>query len=113
MIKLKQNSAINNYEAIIIIKSEHKEEDIVKSQIIEQYCHVLKSNGATQIYAQNKGRHHLVYPIKRYNDGIFIQINYKANGQIIQKLEKSIRFDESIIRYLIVKQTNKQLSQQS
>jgi len=64
----------------------------------------LQENGAVQIYFQNKGRHHLSYLVKKYNDGIYLQSNYKGNGQIVKKMEKLIRFDEKIIRHLTIKQ---------
>lgn len=56
------------------------------------------------IYFQNKGRHHLTYPIKKHNDGIYLHGSYQGNGQIIKKVEKVVRFDEQIIRHMTIKQ---------
>nr|QUE28386.1 ribosomal protein S6 [Porphyrostromium boryanum] len=46
----------------------------------------------------------MTYLIKKHSDGIYIQSNYKGNGQIVKKLEKVLRFDEKIIRHMTVKQ---------
>nr|QUE28178.1 ribosomal protein S6 [Pseudoerythrocladia kornmannii] len=103
MITLKNKQAINTYETILILKPEQSEDDTVRIKFYFYIPNVLAKNGAVQIYTQNKGRNHLTYLIKKYNDGIYIQINYRSNGQIVEKLEKILRFDEQVIRHLTLK----------
>nr|YP_010338548.1 ribosomal protein S6 [Rhodaphanes brevistipitata]UNJ18498.1 ribosomal protein S6 [Rhodaphanes brevistipitata] len=70
------------------------------SSIINKYQKFLYLNSCKNICVYDRGRRHLSYPIKKYHDGIYIQINYTASHQIVINLEKSFKFDDNIIRYL-------------
>jgi len=52
------------------------------------------------ITIENRGRRHLKYPIKKVKDGVYIQMNYEANGEVINLIERSMKINESIIRYM-------------
>lgn len=93
---------LNFYETIYIIKPDITEDKNYK--IITKYINLMKDNGAKNICIQNRGRRHLSYNIKNYYDGVYVQMNYKGNGQLIDMLEKSMRFDNNVIRYLTIKQ---------
>ena len=89
---------LNSYETIYIIKPDLTEDNLLK--IIETYQGILVERGAKNIVTQNRGRRHLKYPIKKSKDGIYIQMNYEANGEAILLVEKSMKINEAIIRYL-------------
>lgn len=75
----------------------------ITSTIINKYQKILYINKSHDITVYDRGRRHLSYPIKKYHDGIYIQMNYKANSQALSQLEKSFKIDENIIRYTTVK----------
>ena len=87
-----------SYETIYLLKPDLKEDLLLK--IVEQYQGVLVERGAKNIVIENRGRRHLKYPIKRAKDGVYIQMNYQANGEVINLIEKSMRINDSIIRYM-------------
>nr|AIA21388.1 30S ribosomal protein S6 [Pyropia kanakaensis] len=97
-----QDVRLNCYETVYILKPDLNEDKILS--IINDYKSMLTNGGAKDILLQHRGRRHLSYPINNYHDGIYVQVNYEGNGQLIQSFEKSLRFDDNIIRYL----TNKQ-----
>lgn len=92
---------LNNYETIYILKPDVTE--LVNLSIVNYYKTFIKIKGGQNILVQHRGRRHLSYNITQYYDGIYIQINYEANGQLIKLLEKSMRFNVNIIRYLTIK----------
>jgi len=94
-----------SYETIYLLKPDLTEDLLLK--IVEQYQGVLIERGAKNIVIENRGRRHLKYPIKRVKDGVYIQMNYQANGEVINLIEKSMRINDSIIRYMttVVEQT--------
>ena len=94
-----------SYETIYLLKSDLTEDNLLK--IIEQYQGILVERGAKNIIIENRGRRHLKYPIKRIKDGIYIQMNYEANGEIINLIEKSMKINDSIIRYMTTLTTSK------
>ena len=68
---------ISSYETICIVKPDLNEDNIAK--IIETYQLMLVEKGAQNIVTQNRGRRHLKYTMKKFKDGIYIQMNYEAN----------------------------------
>ena len=87
-----------SYETIYLLKSDLTEDNLLN--IIEQYQCILVERGAKNIIIENRGRRHLKYPIKRIKDGIYVQMNYEANGEVINLIEKSMKINDSIVRYM-------------
>ena len=92
---------INSYETICIIKPDLNEDNLAK--VIENYQLMLAKHLSKNIITQNRGRRHLKYMMKKFKDGIYIQMNYEANGEVISTLEKNMKIDEQILRFMTVK----------
>nr|YP_010337841.1 ribosomal protein S6 [Timspurckia oligopyrenoides]UNJ17426.1 ribosomal protein S6 [Timspurckia oligopyrenoides] len=103
-----QTTKMNNYETIYILRPDISEEIILS--VINKYQNILISQGGKNIFIQNRGRRHLTYSIKRYHDGIYIQMNYEGNGELVKMLQKEMNFDDNIIRILTIKQDSINLS---
>jgi len=82
---------LSSYETVYILKSDLSEDSLLKT--IEQYQGLLLERGAKNILIENRGRRNLKYPIKSSKDGVFIQMNYDANGEIISLIEKSMKIN--------------------
>ena len=41
--------------------------------------------------------------MKKFKDGIYVQINYEGNGEVIATLEKNMKIDENLLRFMTVK----------
>nr|YP_009314630.1 Ribosomal protein S6 [Neoizziella asiatica]SCW23085.1 Ribosomal protein S6 [Neoizziella asiatica] len=93
---------LNHYEIIYILKPNITEE--MNLTIVHEYKNLIKKNGGTNIFVQHRGRRHLSYNIQNYYDAIYVQMSFEGNGNIIKLLEKSMRFNENIIRYLTTRQ---------
>ena len=98
---MKTIKEINSYETICIIKPDLNEDSLAK--IVEEYQLMLVDKGAQNIITQNRGRRHLKYIMKKFKDGIYVQMNYDANGEIISNLEKNMKIDERMLRFMSVK----------
>lgn len=97
--------ALNKYETVYILKPDITEDNNL--YIANLYKSLIKKNGGINFIIQHRGRRHFHYNINKYYDGIYIQINYEGDGKLVNLLEKSMKFNENIIRYLTIKQ-NKQ-----
>jgi|GEM_PF-272412 len=89
------------YEMVYIVRPDLGEELV--SQQITKYRDFLKEHGAENIQIKVWGKRRLAYPIQNFQDGIYVQMNYNANGQQIAPLERNMRLSEEIIRYLTIK----------
>nr|YP_009315041.1 Ribosomal protein S6 [Titanophycus setchellii]SCW23496.1 Ribosomal protein S6 [Titanophycus setchellii] len=93
---------LNNYEIIYILKPNITED--TNLAIVHEYKKLIKKNGGNNIFVQHRGRRHLSYNISNHYDAIYVQMSFEGNGNIIKLLERSMRFNENIIRYLTTKQ---------
>jgi small subunit ribosomal protein S6 len=90
-----------SYETVYIVRPDITEDSLLK--LTDQYQGILIERGAKNIVIQNRGRRHLKYPIKKMRDGIYIQMNYEANGELVSLIERSLKINEFVIRYLTVR----------
>ncbi len=99
---------INNYETMYIIRPDITEDQV--SQEVKKYEDFLNSRGAESIKIQNHGKKRLAYTIhtnnNKHNDGIYVQMNYRIDGSVIDSLQREMRISENVIRFLTLKVEN-------
>ena len=94
---------LNNYETIYILKSDITEN--INLELVNIYKKLIKENGGQRILVQHRGRRHLSYNIAYYYDGIYVQMNYQGNGGLVKLIEKSMKLNSHIVRFLTVRNT--------
>jgi small subunit ribosomal protein S6 len=93
---------LNTYETVYILKPDVTEDSNLS--LVQQYKTLIKKHGGKDVFIQHRGRRHLSYNISHYYDGIYVQMNFEGNGYLVNMLERSMKFNAKIIRYLTVKQ---------
>lgn len=92
---------MNSYEMMYILRPDLGEEQTGKE--VAKYRDFLDERGATAIEVQNRGRRRLAYPIQKFQEGVYVQVNYTADGSQIAPLERSMRLSEEVIRFFTLK----------
>nr|YP_009314424.1 Ribosomal protein S6 [Liagoropsis maxima]SCW22678.1 Ribosomal protein S6 [Liagoropsis maxima] len=92
---------LNTYEMIYILTPDITEENTLT--LVNEYKNLIKRHGGKNIFVQHRGRRHLSYNINHYYDGIYVQMTFDGNGNLINLIEKSMRFNDKIIRCVTVK----------
>lgn len=90
-----------SYETMYILRPDLGDE--LTDQAIAKYQNLLKENGATEIETQHRGKRRLAYEIRRFKEGVYIQMNYEAPGTAIAVMERAMRLSEDVLRYLTIK----------
>jgi small subunit ribosomal protein S6 len=49
------------------------------------------------------GRRRLAYPIDDFREGVYVQVNFRAEPRSIRPLERNLRLAEDVIRYLLIR----------
>ena len=93
---------LNTYETVYILKPDVTEDSNLS--LVQQYKTLIKKHGGKDVFIQHRGRRHLSYNISHYYDGIYVQMNFEGNGYLVNMLERSMKVNDKIIRYLTVKQ---------
>jgi small subunit ribosomal protein S6 len=91
---------MRNYEIMILLDSGLQEEVI--SALIEKIQQTITANQGKVIKVNQWGKRKLAYEIKGYQEAIYTIIDFELEPEHIADIEKSIKFDEKIIRYLLV-----------
>jgi small subunit ribosomal protein S6 len=91
-----------NYEAMFIVNSNVNEEQ--KKEITAHLNDaILKNQGEVVSAAVWSEKRKFAYPIKKFQEGIYYLINFKAEPSSILKLKQGYKLNESIIRLLITR----------
>ena len=90
-----------HYEMIYILRPDLSEEQA--NQAVTKYQDFLIKNNAIDIKVNVWGKRRLAYPIQKKLDGIYVQFNYQADGTRIEPLERIMRLEEDVLRYLTIK----------
>ena len=77
---------------------------------LENVC--LAREGAELVGTNEMGMRKLAYQVEKHNRGYYTVLFYKAEGTTIDELERNLRINEDIIKFLTVKYTkNKEIAQ--
>ncbi len=93
--------SLNSYEMLYVLRPDVAES--VNLDLVNCYHAFISQNGGQNVSIYHRGRRHLSYSILHYYDGIYIQVNYCGNGHLVQLVEKSMRLNNNILRYLTLK----------
>ena len=99
-----KNSEYRTYKTFIFFQPSLEKNTIL--EILIKYYKML-SNKNAKFCVQNLGTKLFSYPIKGFSSGIYIQITYKGNGELVQEINKQLSITESIIRHITIKKEDK------
>ncbi|NJK57441.1 MAG: 30S ribosomal protein S6 [Pleurocapsa sp. SU_5_0] len=91
----------NKYELMYILRPDLSEDQV--GDAVTKYQDYLSETGAENLEVKVKGKRRLAYPVGKYLDGIYVQMNYEADGSQNAPLERMMRLSEDAIRYLTIK----------
>jgi len=93
------------YELLVVLKPTLTDEE--KNAQIESLKETFAKNGAEIAVIEDKGMRTLAYEIQKHKRGHYYIIYFKAPTSAIAEIERVIRFNEEIIRFMTVKYENK------
>ena len=89
------------YENTIVAKQDlaEKELEVIK----ETYNELINSSSGKVLKVEEWGLLSLANKINNYRKGFYIHYKFEGNNKTLQEIEKKIKVDPAIIRYLTVK----------
>ncbi|MEB3122012.1 MAG: 30S ribosomal protein S6 [Snowella sp.] len=92
---------MTDYEMMYILRPDISEE--VVQQEVTRYREFLEQYNAQDLTIKIWGKRRLAYPIGKFQDGIYVLVNYSADGKQVAPLERAMRLSEQVIRYMTLK----------
>ena len=91
---------MQQYEIVIVLTPLLSEE--TAKEAYAKYSKVLTDGGAEIVQEDNWGLRKLAYPIQKKTTGYYHLTEFKAPGELINKLEVELRRDERVLRFLTI-----------
>ncbi len=91
---------LKQYETVFVMTPVLSEDQM--KETIKKFRNFLIDKSAEIIFEDNWGLRKLAYPINKKTTGFYYLIEFKAEGDVIAKLEIAYKRDERIIRFLTV-----------
>ena len=98
------------YETLFVVKPTLTDEETAAQ--IAKIKDVLAKEGAELVATNDMGMRKLAYAVDKHNRGYYTVLFYKGEGTLINELERNLKINEDVIKFLTVKYTNtKELAQ--
>ena len=89
------------YENTIVAKQDLAEKEL--QTLKDKYNELINKSSGKVIKIEEWGLLNLANKIKNYKRGFYIHYKFEGNANTLNEIEKKIKLDNSIIRYLTVK----------
>lgn len=96
---------MRTYELMILIDPNLQDEE--RKALLDKVHQTITAANGKIIKTNQWGKRKLAYQIKKFPEAFYVVIDFELQPEQIANLENSIRFEEKIIRYLLVLGTEK------
>jgi small subunit ribosomal protein S6 len=93
--------ANRTYEVMYIVDPETPADRLTK--LNEAVGKLIEKEGGTVVRMDDGGKRTLAYPIKKKTEGFYILFEIEGSGQEIAELERRMRVNDMIMRYITVR----------
>lgn len=96
---------MREFDTTFIVQPEISDDG--REALIAKLRGVLERAGATPLEVDDMGKKKLAYEIRRFQKGHYLALMYLDAGKAVAELERSLRLDESILRFLTVRKLDR------
>ena len=95
---------MRHYEIVFLVHPDQSEQ---VPAMIERYKTLIEGNGTGKIHRlEDWGRRQLAYPIQHLAKAHYVLLNIECSASVLAELESGFRFNDAVLRHLIVKREN-------
>ena len=100
---------MNRYELTYIIDASL--EDSARKELIEKVSALIAANGGeVENVDETWGKRRLAYAIDYKTEGWYVLVTFKAPAELPREIERNLKINENVLRYLTVKVEEKRSS---
>ena len=100
---------MRHYEIVFLV---HPDQSAQVPSMIQRYQGIVKNGDGKMHRLEDWGRRPLAYPIKKVHKAHYVLMNIECNEAVLAEIENAFRFNDMVIRNLILKR-DKAITQQS
>jgi small subunit ribosomal protein S6 len=92
---------MRHYEIVFLVHPDQSEQ---VPAMIERYKSLIEGNEKGKIHRlEDWGRRQLAYPIQHLAKAHYVLMNIECDGEVLNELESGFRFNDAVLRHLIMK----------
>jgi small subunit ribosomal protein S6 len=91
---------MREYEFVYVLQPDATAER--EGEIHSRLDNIISRGGGTYLIREDWGKRKLAYEIRKFQKGHYFQVNFLADGSFIPDLERMMRLDSDVLRFLTV-----------
>ena len=91
---------MRHYEICFIVHPDQSEQ---VPGMVERYRSIVTTKGGSIHRLEDWGRRQLAYPIQKMHKAHYVLMNIECDGETLNELEHSFKFNDAVLRHLTVK----------
>ncbi len=96
---------MRRYETIFIVTPDSPEEDL--NAVATKFQDMVASMDGIVATYQDQGKKRLAYSVRKKDKGFYVLMDYIGSSDLVAELERNMRLDDRILKYLTVKLSDK------
>ena len=96
---------MREYETTFIVQPEISDEGC--QELLARLDGILEREGAIRLLHDDQGKRKLAYEIRKFQKGRYVTTYYLDQGAAVAPLERTLRLEESVLRFLTVQVTDR------
>ncbi len=100
---------MRHYEIVFLV---HPDQSDQVSAMIDRYKAIIDQTGGQIHRLEDWGRRQLAYPINKIHKAHYVLMNIECNAEALEQLNSAFRFNDAVIRNLVIKR-NEAIVEQS
>jgi small subunit ribosomal protein S6 len=93
---------MRHYEVVFLVHPDQSEQ---VPAMIERYRTIIEGKNGHIHRLEDWGRRQLAYPIAKIHKAHYVLMNIECNNEVLLELQSAFRFNDAVIRNLIIKRT--------
>ncbi|EAS62671.1 30S ribosomal protein S6 [Photobacterium angustum] len=94
---------MRHYEIVFMVHPDQSEQ---VAGMIERYTAAIKDSGGQIHRLEDWGRRQMAYPINKLHKAHYVLMNVEAEQSVVDELESNFRFNDAVIRNMIMRTKN-------
>jgi len=94
---------MRHYEVVFLVHPDQSEQ---VPAMVERYKALIENDGGKVHRLEDWGRRQLAYPIQHLAKAHYVLLNIECSAAVLAELESGFRFNDAVLRHLIVKREN-------
>src|SRR5260221_10205164 len=90
---------MRHYEIVFIVHPDQSEQ---VPQMVERYKGVIAAKSGTVHRLEDWGRRQMAYPIQKVHKAHYVLMNIECDNDTLGELEHAFKFNDAVLRHLVV-----------